>query len=54
VVLDGDAARLAAWLGDHRLPIAVRAGQPAVASIVLSGAEGEIALDAAGLSSAGR
>jgi hypothetical protein len=43
--LDGDPDRLAAWLGNHRLPIAVRAGRPAVASIVLTGAAGEIVLD---------
>jgi hypothetical protein len=54
LVLDGDAARLAAWLGEHRLPIVVRAGRPAVAGIVLSGAEGEIALDAGALSRGGR
>lgn len=44
--LDGDADRLAAWLGAHRLPITVRPGPPAVASIVLTGAAGEIVLDA--------
>jgi hypothetical protein len=46
LVLDGDAGRLAGWLGNHRLPISSRAGSPGVASIVLSGAEGEIVLDA--------
>jgi hypothetical protein len=45
LILDGDAARLAEWLGDHGLPIVVRAGRPAIASIVLSGPEGEMALD---------
>jgi hypothetical protein len=45
LVLDGDAARLAEWLGDHRLPILVRVGKPAIAGIVLSGA-GEIVVDA--------
>ena len=44
--LVGDADRLAAWLGSHRLPIALRPGAPAVASIVLTGAAGEIVLDA--------
>jgi Glyoxalase-like domain len=44
--LDGDADRVAAWLGVHRLPITVRPGPPAVASIVLTGAAGEIVLDA--------
>jgi hypothetical protein len=53
LVLGGDAARLAAWLGEHRLPIAVPAGRPAVASIILSGAEGEIVLDAGALSRSG-
>jgi hypothetical protein len=43
--LDGDPGRLAAWLGSHRLPITVRTGAPAVASIVLTGAAGEIVLD---------
>lgn len=43
--LDGDADRLAAWLGAHRLPITLRRGRPAVASIVLTGAAGEIVLD---------
>jgi hypothetical protein len=47
LILDGDSARLAEWLGDHQLPILVRAGRPAIASIVLSGAESEIVLDAA-------
>jgi hypothetical protein len=42
--LDGDADRLAAWLGAHRLPITVRPGTPAVASIVLTGAGGEFVL----------
>ena len=44
--LDGDGDRLAAWLGDHRLPITVRPGVPAVAAVFLTGAAGEIALDA--------
>ena len=43
--LDGDADRLAARLGAHRLPITVRPGTPAVTSIVLTGAAGEIVLD---------
>jgi hypothetical protein len=43
--LSGDADRLAAWLGPHRLPITVRAGAPAVASIVLTGAAGEVVVD---------
>jgi hypothetical protein len=43
--LSGDAGRLAAWLGDHDLPITIRAGAPAVASIVLRGDAGEIVVD---------
>jgi hypothetical protein len=35
----------AAWLGAYRLPITVRAGAPAVFSIVFTGAAGEIVLD---------
>lgn len=44
--LDGDADRLTSWLGGHRLPITVRAGAPALTGVVLTGAAGEIALDA--------
>ena len=44
--LAGDADRLGSWLGAHDLPITVRPGPPAVASIVLTGALGEIVLDA--------
>jgi hypothetical protein len=43
--LSGDAKRLAAWLGAHDLPITIRAGEPAVASIVLTGDAGEIVVD---------
>ncbi len=46
--LDGDADRLSAWLGDHRLPITVRPGAPAFAGIVLTGATGEIVLGVQG------
>jgi Glyoxalase-like domain len=44
--LEGDADRLTAWLDGQRLPITVRQGAPAVARILLTGAAGEIALDA--------
>ena len=44
LVLDGDVGRVAAWLGDHALPIEVRSGTPRVASVVLSGTAGEIVL----------
>ncbi len=47
--LNGDPDRLATWLGPHDLPITVRAGTPALTRILLSGAEGEIVLDAHGL-----
>jgi hypothetical protein len=46
LILQGDSSRLATWLGNHALPIVVRAGSPAVAAIVLSAAKGEIVLDA--------
>jgi Glyoxalase-like domain len=44
--LEGDPGRLAAWLGNHLLPIVVRTGHPAVTAIVLATATGEIVLDA--------
>jgi hypothetical protein len=44
--LAGDGDRIADWVGGRRLPITVRAGAPAVAGIVLTGAAGEIVLDA--------
>jgi Glyoxalase-like domain len=44
--LEGDADRLAAWLGAHHLPITVKPGTRALRSIVLTGAAGEIVLDA--------
>ena len=44
--LAGDSGRIADWLGAEPLPITVRAGPPAVASIVLAGPAGEIVLDA--------
>jgi hypothetical protein len=44
--LAGDGDRLAAWLGAHRLPITVRPGTPALARVTLTGAAGEIVLDA--------
>jgi Glyoxalase-like domain len=46
LVLDGDADRLAGWLGDHELPIVVCEGTPALASIVLAGPASEIVLEA--------
>jgi hypothetical protein len=44
--LEGDPDRLAAWLGNHVLPIVVRTGRPAVTAIVLATATGEILLGA--------
>jgi hypothetical protein len=42
--LEGDPGRVAAWLGDDSLPIAVRPGEPAVTAIVLAGDGGEIVI----------
>jgi hypothetical protein len=44
LVLDGDPGRIGAWLGDHTLPVVVRAGSPALSAVVLSAATGEIVL----------
>ena len=44
--LVGDADQLTAWLGGHHLPITVQAGAPGVGAIILTGAGGDIALDA--------
>ena len=44
LVLTGDADRLAAWLDGAALPIAVRAGEPAVRRVVLHGPAGVIVL----------
>ena len=35
--LSGDAERVSEWLGDHRLPITVRPGAPAIVRIDLDG-----------------
>ena len=43
--LSGDADRVADWLGDHDLPITIHAGEPAVASIVLTGDPREMVVD---------
>jgi hypothetical protein len=39
--LDGDSERVERWLGGESLPISVRAGAPAVASVILSSPDGE-------------
>jgi hypothetical protein len=44
LLLEGDPSRLGAWLGNHALPILVRAGSPAVVAVVLSAATGETVL----------
>jgi hypothetical protein len=44
VELSGDAARLASWLGEHRLPLSLREGPPAVTGVVLEADGRRIAL----------
>jgi len=44
VVLNANPRRLADWLGEHHLPILVREGKPAVATVYISGDVGEIAV----------
>jgi hypothetical protein len=44
VALDADPGRLADWLGEHRLPIVVRAGKPAVTAIYVAVGLGEVIL----------
>jgi hypothetical protein len=44
LVLQGNAERVATWLGDHMLPIGVIDGPAEVAAVVLSTADGEIIL----------
>jgi Glyoxalase-like domain len=46
IELRGDAARLAAWLGDAHPPVAVRPGPSAVERFVLRGPGGTIPVDA--------
>jgi hypothetical protein len=46
--LDGDADRVATWLGAHELPISVRPGAPAVGRVVLGGAAGETVIEGPG------
>ena len=42
--LTGDAHHLAAWLGDHRIPLSVVPGEPALTAVVLATAAGQIIL----------
>jgi glyoxalase-like protein len=42
LVLAGDRVRLAAWLGNHQLPIVVRTGTPSVTTMYISSEAGEI------------
>jgi hypothetical protein len=44
LLLSGDGGRLAAWLGDHQLPIVVSTGKPAVTAIHIAVDRGEIIL----------
>jgi hypothetical protein len=44
--LGGDPDRLDAWLGAHHLPITVHPGPPALTNVILTGAVGEIVLNA--------
>lgn len=44
LILVSNPGRVAAWLGDHRLPIVVHDGTSALAGIVVSANEGEIAI----------
>ena len=46
ISLTGDPERLADWLGDHELPIAVEAGPPRLSEVVLSIAGRDLALQA--------
>ena len=48
LVLVADPGRLADWLGNHQLPIVVRAGSPAVTTIYISSDAGEIVLGSFG------
>ncbi len=48
LVLVADPDRLAGWLGNHQLPIVVRAGIPAVTTIYISSDAGEIVLGSVG------
>jgi hypothetical protein len=43
--LTGDPDRLRSWLGDHRLPVTVSPGDPALRSVVLAGSGGDIVLE---------
>jgi len=48
LILDADPVRLAAWLGDHELPIVVREGRPAVNGVRISSDAGELVLGSIG------
>jgi hypothetical protein len=47
--LECDADALSAWLGDHSLPLELRAGESGITVVVLSGQRGAVALGRAGL-----
>jgi hypothetical protein len=44
IVVRDDGNRLAAWLGEHTLPLVVEPGPPALAQVVLAAPAGEIVL----------
>lgn len=44
--LTGDADRLAAWLGEHRIPLNVAPGESALTAVLLATADGQIILGA--------
>jgi hypothetical protein len=46
--LRGDAERLHGWLGDHFLPIALEAGQPAITGVVLAAGDETSVVDLRG------
>lgn len=41
LVVRGDPDRLSSWLGNHRLPVSVEPGSPAITSLILAGPRGE-------------
>jgi hypothetical protein len=46
--LQGDPARLAAWLGPHGMPVTIAPGPGPVAALVLRGRAGELELSGGG------
>jgi Glyoxalase-like domain len=54
LVVRGDPDRLWSWLGDHRLPVSVQPGSPAVTSLILAGPRGETIIGTPTVSQRGR